>query len=261
MARGCLKLYNGKNNAMYSTLKRIAKFLIPQQILKTNETRFRRIVASKYAGNNFQCNLCNFKLNQFVIINENDLLCPNCGSLSRTRRLYKVLRETPLTGKLLHFSPPKALATQLYNLTSVEYITSDFESEFDSEYQFDVTSITQSNNSFSFIICYHILEHIENDLKAMTELYRVLRSGGCVFIQTPYKDGSIYEDRSIKSPKQRKLAFGQEDHVRIYSLNGLNERLKSVGFKTKIHRCSGNKEESYNGFLPEVFIEAIKPTL
>jgi hypothetical protein len=48
-----------------------------------------------------------------------------------------------------------------------------------------------------------------------------LKPQGKCFIQTPFKEGKIYEDRSKQSKEERKQYFGQEDHVRIYSIFGL----------------------------------------
>lgn len=65
----------------------------------------------------------------------------------------------------------------------------------------------------------------------MQELFRVLKPGGSCLIQTPFKEGNdIYEDASITTEENRLKAFGQEDHVRIYSIAGLTERLKKSGF-------------------------------
>ncbi|WP_339626885.1 class I SAM-dependent methyltransferase [uncultured Winogradskyella sp.] len=242
---------------MYSTLKKIAKGIIPKTILQKNEQFFRSLIASKYAGSNAQCTICDFSLKHFVTRTNGDLLCPNCGSLSRTRRLYKTATETPLTGKVLHFSPPKSFSLKLKAITGLDYCTSDFAGEFETDYHYDITSISEQENTFDFIICYHVLEHIEDDIKAMTELYRVLKPNGCIFIQTPFKDGDIYEDYSIVSEEARRLAFGQEDHVRMYSVNGLNERLQSVGFKTEIIKTQ-NAEDTYYGFRPETYIKAQK---
>lgn len=245
---------------MYLNLKNIAKRIIPKNTLRKNERFFRGIIALNYAGQNYQCNLCYYRLKDFVKQHQHDLLCPNCGSLSRTRRLYKTLLDLPINGKVLHFSPPKSLASKLRALEDIDYYTSDFEGEFESEYQFDITSISQSDQIFDIIICYHILEHIEEDITAMQELYRVLKPNGKVLIQTPFKDGEIYEDKSIQSKAQRTIAFGQEDHVRIYSLEGLKKRLESVGFNVTIIECSENTQNHFNGFLPETFVVAEKLT-
>ncbi len=113
----------------------------------------------------------------------------------------------------------------------MKYFSTDFENEFIAEYNYDITQIPVENNFFDLIICYHILEHIEDDKKAMEELQRVLKSGGTCIIQTPFKEGDIYEDAFKKTKKERLEAFGQEDHVRVYSVNGLKERLCANGFK------------------------------
>lgn len=243
---------------MYTIIKKIAKGIIPKSILQNNESFLRRLISLRYAGNAMQCNLCNYNLKQFVTRANGDLLCPNCGSLSRTRRLYKILSDIPITGKVLHFSPPKSFASKLKEIPGINYYTSDFAGEFETDYHYDITSISVEDNTFDYIICYHVLEHIEDDIQALTELFRVLKNNGCIYIQTPFKDGDIYEDYNIVSEKDRERAFGQKDHVRIYSVNGLKRRLRFVGFHTKIYEFK-NTTDNYYGFKPEIFIKAQKP--
>jgi SAM-dependent methyltransferase len=240
---------------MYKSLKKIAKRIIPEETLRKNESFFRKLISLKYKGNNHKCNICEINLSRFVELEDKDLLCPNCGSRSRTRRLYEHLNNSKtLTGNILHFSPPKSLYNK-FKATQNNYFSSDFENEFLADYAYDITAISSKDNFFNSIICYHILEHIEDDIKAMSELYRVLKPDSYCYIQTPYKDGDIYEDYSIISPKEREKAFGQKDHVRIYSIEGLKGRLESVGFKTKIVH---HKEDLYFGFKEEIMIIAKK---
>lgn len=244
---------------MYTGLKHIAKKLIRDAVLKKNESFFRALISKSYAGNAQQCNICEFKLKYFVKRKNGDLLCPNCGSLSRTRRLFETLNALEVKGTLLHFSPPKSLTTKLKSKENVKYITTDFVGEFETDFHFDITAITAENHSFDFIICYHVLEHIEADAKAMSELYRVLKPNGMCLIQTPFKDGDIYEDFSITSKAERERAFGQDDHVRIYSVEGLNSRLQRAGFETDIITFEVTQPNRY-GFRPETMIKAIKPS-
>jgi hypothetical protein len=56
-----------------------------------------------------------------------------------------------------------------------------------------------------------------------------MKNGICI-VQTPFKDGEIYEDPAVKSWESRLHHFGQKDHVRIYSAKGLEERLSNCGF-------------------------------
>ncbi len=85
----------------------------------------------------------------------------------------------------------------------------------------------------------------------MKEPFRVLKPGGTVIIQTPFKEGDIYENEAIKSPEDRKIHFYQEDHVRIYSAGVLKSRLEKVCFQLKInvlkkiHFLNSKKERKY----------------
>lgn len=216
---------------MYIFLKKITKKLIPKSILYRNEFLFRKLIYLKYKGNNYHCNACNARLKKFIPITD-DLLCPACGSRSRTRLLWQILKEKHLIkGTILDFSPPRIIYRNFKKHTGIEYCSSDFENEFIADYHFDITKIEKEANSFDLIMCFHILEHISNDEKAINELYRVLKKEGIGLIQTPFKEGDIYEDYTIVSEEERLKAFGQEDHVRIYSVKGLTERLEKSGFK------------------------------
>jgi SAM-dependent methyltransferase len=230
--------------SLYQKAKRIISAIIPRSFLFRYENFFRYLYAFSYSGNNYQCNICGKKLKSFVDI-EKDRLCPRCGSLQRTRRLWQILEAEFLSSKpkILDFSPSRSIYRKLkkgkYNYTS-----SDLSGNFLADVSWDITRIDAPDNSFDLIICYHILEHIEDDGKAMEELVRILKPGGTCIIQTPFKDGDIYEDLTITTPEDRLLHFGQDDHVRIYSIDGLQERLKNAGFKTEIREF----EESPNNF-------------
>ena len=94
----------------------------------------------------------------------------------------------------------------------------------------DVTKLPFPKDEFDWVICNHVLEHIEEDQKAMSELYRVLKTGGCALLQVPIsrKLEITYEDFNIQSPEEREKHFGQNDHVRVYG-NDYPKRLKSAG--------------------------------
>jgi len=82
----------------------------------------------------------------------------------------------------------------------------------------------------------------------MKELYRVLRKNGTCIIQTPFKDGKIYENPSLKTEEERLKYFGQKDHVRIYSVSGLKERLSNCGFEVDVRKFIEDIN-NYTGFV------------
>jgi SAM-dependent methyltransferase len=245
---------------MYNLQKKCIKALIPKKILLRHEFHLRRLISLQYKGSKHQCEICKTKLNRFIKIKPNDLLCPACGSRSRTRRLYNLLlKDNALQGNVLHFSPSRSLYRIFKKLTNITYFSTDFENEFLADYTIDIRNITFPDNYFTTIICFHILEHLHEDIIAMKELYRVLNANGTCYIQTPFKIGTIYEDTSIISESERAEAFGQKDHVRIYSVEGLKERLELVGFKVSIIKFTTKTEDNYLGYRsPETILIASK---
>ena len=222
---------------MYVQLKNWAKKIVPNRWLQKHEGFLRGLIALQYKGRTYQCNVCGYALRAFIELEDKGKLCPNCGSLARTRYLWHFLLEAiELKDKVvLHFSPPKKISQRLKRSEVREYVTTDFEDEFIADKQLNIEEINEEDAVYDLIICFHVLEHIENDRKAMAELYRILKPGGRCLVQTPFKEGAIYEDANIRSPEARLKHFGQEDHVRVYSVNGLEHRLQSVGFKVTRH--------------------------
>ena len=224
---------------MYKALKRIVRAILPNRLFFTLEPTFRHIHYSLfYKGNTHKCTICEKPLKAFIPYHGYDKICPSCGSLSRDRRLWQILERDYInfTPKILDFSPSRALYRKLKafrKFRKVDYITTDLSGNFLADAHYDITNIDVSDETFDVIICYHVLEHIIEDETAMQELYRILKPNGTCLIQTPFKEGDIYEDYAITSPEDRLTHFGQDDHVRIYSVEGISQRLQTSGFKVK----------------------------
>jgi hypothetical protein len=93
----------------------------------------------------------------------------------------------------------------------------------------------------------------------MRELYRVLKPKGIIYIQTPFKEGNIYEEDSVTSPEEKEKHFGQNDHVRIYSIDGLKNRLENTGFKVFKKTYEKKENDFFFGFTaPETILIASK---
>ena len=50
----------------------------------------------------------------------------------------------------------------------------------------NVTPYPLADDSFDLVVCLHVLEHVQNLVGATTELWRVLKPGGLLFVEVPY---------------------------------------------------------------------------
>lgn len=243
---------------MYNSLKNSLTRFIPKKFLFRIEPFLRKCYAIFKRGNNRECVICDFKASDWVHLPNCDSLCPNCGSLSRDRRLWQLVKENYIKNdiQILDFSPSRPLFRKWKKEKNVKHIASDLSGDFIADVKYDITQIPAKENSFDLIICYHILEHVIEDVKAMRELHRVLKPNGTILIQTPFKEGETLEDYNITSEAERLLHFGQEDHVRFYSIEGLKNRLESVGLTVTVNQY---EKDAYLGFSDkEVILFATK---
>ena len=133
--------------------------------------------------------------------------------------------------KVLHVAPEQIFLSKFKKIQDWDYITTDLHSPL-ATVRADLCNLPFEEEQFDLILCNHVLEHIEDDLKAMQELFRVLKKGGTLIAQVPIDENSTktLEDFNIVKPQERAAMFGQYDHVRIYGLDFF-DRLEKVGFK------------------------------
>jgi len=138
--------------------------------------------------------------------------------------------------RLLHFAPEASLVELLQKSANIEYLSADLDSHRAME-RIDMTDIQYADETFSAILCSHVLEHIPDDHKAMSELRRVLTSDGWAILQVPVDvhRATTYEDFSIVSPEERAKHFGRFDHCRVYG-GDYKDRLERAGFKVEVDK-------------------------
>ena len=100
----------------------------------------------------------------------------------------------------------------------------------------DVTDLKLDDNSQSLFWASHVMEHVIDDRKAISEINRVLAPGGKVLIQVPIWCFETFEDPSVTTPEKRLELFYQEDHVRLYGLD-IMDRFREQGFKAELYRA------------------------
>ena len=117
-----------------------------------------------------------------------NVLSPSTLSLERHRLFWLYLKnETTFfseKNKVLHFAPEQAFYKRFRKMKNLDYTTTDLNSPI-ADVKADICNLPFEDNTYDYIFCNHVLEHIPDDLKAMQELYRVLVPGGTGIFQIP----------------------------------------------------------------------------
>lgn len=199
----------------------------------------KQVRSQLLSGDRYYCPLCDRHFRAFLTGGTDrrpQVRCPNCDSLERHRLLWLALQpviaasNTNKGHKLLHVAPEACIASPLKQ--QYDYLSVDMDPAKAMQ-QMDICQISLPDTSFDAIICNHVLEHIPDDMKALHELYRVLKPTGWASIQVPMVGEQTQEDLTITDPKIRAKLYGQSDHVRQYGRD-FRHRLESTGFQVTI---------------------------
>lgn len=210
----------------------------------TDEFRMYREVFPDDATYTCHCNICGYRHCGFLEHNgRKDALCPICFNLERHRHLFVFLVGLlPFlkNRRVLHFAPEELLR-KLFTSGQADYFDADLDPE-KATHQVDITDIPFEDDFFDYIVAIHVLEHIEDDRKAMSEIFRVLKPGGTAFLAVPFAENGQTLEGAV-SPAERIKLYGQDDHVRMYAFPDFCGRLKESGFLLKISRPAAFPEQ------------------
>ena len=222
-------------------MKKLASFLlnkIPRPILINLSIFLRPLIYLFFKGNNFTDPIDGKSYRKFLPYGygkqRENALSPGTLSLERHRQMWLYLQNKTdfftKNYKVLHIAPEQEFLRKFKKMKNLDYTSADLFSPI-VDVKADILDLPFEDESFDVIFCNHVLEHIEDDRKAMSELYRVMKKGGWGILQVPMKNSleKTYEDFTITDPKERQKNFGQYDHVRWYGMDYF-DRLKSVGF-------------------------------
>ena len=166
-------------------------------------------------GTGFICPVCQYSGRFRTLTPETGVrknaCCPTCGSLERHRLQYLVLNALKKQRdfsrlRMLHFAPEDFMAPHFRSLVK-EYRTADlFMSGVD--YKVDITALPFANGEFDFIFASHVLEHIPDDLAALSEVRRVLSASGVAILPVPvvspetieYPEPNPFESGHVRAP-------------------------------------------------------------
>ncbi len=210
-------------------MKKMISWLIryvPRKYLQRVSGIGLRVLGILYGGSAVVCPICSRSFRKFLpygrINPRQNALCPHCLSLERHRLIWLFLRDkTDFFGhpqQILHIAPEACFMDPFETIHGKGYITADIESPL-ARVRMDIHKIPFEPNTFDVVLCNHVLEHVRDDLKAISEIARVLKPGGFAILQVPFfrpiPEVTI-EDLSVTDKRERERLFGQDDHVRKY---------------------------------------------
>jgi SAM-dependent methyltransferase len=175
-------------------------------------------------------------VDKFETLNYKAYSCPSCGCNDRDRLIGWYIKQEILGEKnlsVLEMAPASSLRNFLKRQPQVRYRTADLYME-DVDDKVDIQNMNiYQDNSFDLVICSHVLEHIPDDNKALRELHRITRPGGqCILlVPIPLLPVAYDEELGPIATTERERRFGQDDHVRLYTAQIFEERIRAAGFQ------------------------------
>jgi hypothetical protein len=140
--------------------------------------------------------------------------CPQCGSNVRMRLQWLAIESLRARFDLHrmtihHFSPEKAMARRFRQIFG-KYLSAGI-TLGPVDCPADLTALPFADASCDFIFASHVLEHIEDDEKALAEIARVLKPGGIAVLPVP-----IGQELTVEYPEPNARENG---HVRAPGLD------------------------------------------
>lgn len=227
-------------------MKKLYKFLLnklPRPLLIRLSYPFKKMAPLLYKGNKVECPVCGKSYSKFLsygsdVAHREGVLCPGDLTLERHRLMWLYLRDfstffTAEKLKVLHMAPEQCFLDKFKAQRNLDYLTADIESPI-ADIHFDLHNIPLEDNRFDVVFCNHVMEHVDDPLQCMRELFRVLNSGGWAIMQVPqdFSRAVTYEDPTITSPQDREKHFWQKDHVRLFGRD-YPDYLRNAGFEVE----------------------------
>lgn len=236
-------------------MKKLYKFLLnrlPRPLLIRLSYPFKLVAPLLFKGNKVECPVCGRSFSKFLsygsdMAHRENVLCPYDLTLERHRLIWLYLKDHSnffFAEKLnvLHIAPEQCFHKTFKEQKNLNYLTADLESPI-ADMHFDLHEIPLENDRFDIIFCNHVMEHVEDAHKCMSELHRVMKPGGWGIMQVPqdFTRETTYEDPSITSPEDREKHYWQKDHVRLFGKD-YPQWLEKAGFTVTEFR----KEDYYS---------------
>ncbi|MCM1494136.1 MAG: glycosyltransferase [Muribaculaceae bacterium] len=170
-------------------------------------------------------------------LNQEEYSCPDCGASDRDRLIISFLKKEGLQEaaeetRVLQIAPAASISGWIMRqCPHIKYETTDLFMEH-VIFRSDIMNMeTVCDETYDVIICAHVLEHVRDDRKALSEMKRILKPEGKIVFLVPINLNASAIDEEWGLPEDENWRrFGQEDHCRAYDKQGLLQRLEEQFF-------------------------------
>lgn len=129
-----------------------------------------------------------------------------------------------------------------------EYRTADINST-NVDDEVNIEDLPYKDNYFNLFLCSHVLEHVNDDSKAIKELYHILKPGEIGICMVPI---NLNLNETCELPPDVEETkeycwynFGHSHHRRAYSKNGFVQRLQDNSFTVNQYDISTFGEDAF----------------
>lgn len=163
----------------------------------------------------FRCPICDYRGPFLAHRSEGKkrpyALCPRCGSAERHRLQILVFERIRAARdyrrmSMLHVAP-EACLRRVFRRQFGHYATLDLNGRH-ADYRADLCSMPFPDAAFDFVFASHVLEHVQEDGRAIAEIARILRPNGTAVLPVPilgahtieYGQANPHEEGHVRAP-------------------------------------------------------------
>ncbi len=211
-----------------------------------------------FGANSFVCPICGYR-GRFKSVKaetgeRKHARCPRCGSLERHRLQYLVFKEVAKdvdTRKMsmLHFAPEDFFRSVFKDMFKI-YLTADLNA-VNVDRREDLTRLSMGEGAFDFVYASHVLEHIKDDMSALSEIRRILKPGGMAIIPVPVIGGQTIEYGQPNPHESGHVRCPGEDYYQRYNkFFGKVQLYKSIDFDAQYQLYIYEDRSRWPGTMP-----------
>lgn len=131
-------------------------------------------------------------------LNRDEYLCPVCGASDRDRLIVSFLKKEGLQQaaegtKFLQFAPSAPISNWIMGkCPQIDYETTDLFMD-QVTFKSDIMDMAMvPDETYDVMVCSHVLEHVKDDIKALSEMKRVLKKDGKIIFLV-YSEAGLME--------------------------------------------------------------------